>query len=135
MAPAGPQARQYRRLGSPALVVYQGNLYLFWVAAGGVIGYSTYNGSVWSSSTSVAGTWGRAQAITGLGVVVCDGDLFAAWANGFSSATTTIRYSDFDGSTWTKPVLVPGTKAVFGTPALVASGDTLYPALGKILAQ
>lgn len=119
---------------APALVVYQGDLYLFWVAGGGVTGYSTYNGSAWSSPSSVAGAWGKAFATSdGMGLAVCDGDLFAAWVNGPSSATQDIRYSDFDGSTWTKPVVVPGTKAVLGVPVLGASGGTLYLAWAKYL--
>ena len=92
------------RLEFPALVVYQSDLYLFWVAQGGGTGYSTYNGSAWTSATSITGTWGSAVSVTGLGVAACDGDLFAAWVNGFSTAEQSIRYSDFDGSTWTKPV-------------------------------
>ena len=122
-----------KRLGSPALVVYDGDLYLFWVAQGAATGYSTYNGSVWSSPASVGGDWGKAVAITGLGLAVCDDDLFAAWVNGPSSAAQNIRYSDFDGSTWTKPVVVGGTKAVLGTPVLGASGETLYLAWAKYL--
>jgi hypothetical protein len=53
--------------------------------------------------------------------------------NGFSTAEQSIRYSDFDGSTWTKPVLVAGTRAVLGVPVLGVSGDTMYLAWGKYL--
>jgi len=122
-----------KRLGFPALVVYQSDLYLFWVAQGGGTGYATYNGSVWSSPTSITGAWGSAAPVTGLGVAVCDGDLFAAWGNGVSTAEQSIRYSDFDGSSWTKPVVVAGTRTVLGTPVLGASGDTLYLSWGKYL--
>jgi hypothetical protein len=122
-----------KRLEFPGLVAYQSDLYLFWVAQGGGTGYSTYNGSVWTSAATITGTWGSAVSVTGLAVAVCNGDLFAAWVNGFSTAEQSIRYSDFDGSAWTKPVLVPGTRAVLGTPALGASGDTMYLAWGKYL--
>ncbi len=122
-----------KRLGFPALVVYQSELYLFWVAQGGGTGYSTYNGTAWTSATSITGTWGSAVSVTGLAVAACDGDLFAAWVNGYSTAEQSVRYADFDGSTWTKPVLVPGTRAVLGAPVLGASGDTMYLAWGKYL--
>ena len=122
-----------KRLELPALVVYQSELYLFWVAQGGGTGYSTYNGSAWTSATSVSGTWGSTVPVTGLGVAACDGDLFAAWVNGFSTAEQSIRSADFDGTTWSKPVLVPGTKAVLGAPVLGASGDAMYLAWGKYL--
>ena len=81
-----------KRLGFAALVVYQSELYLFWVAQGGGTGYSIYNGSVWTSATSITGTWGSAVSVTGLAVAACDGDLFAAWVNGFSTAEQSIRY-------------------------------------------
>ncbi len=111
-----------------ALVVYQGDLYLFSAPNRGSEEYSIYNGSVWSSPVAVAG-------MSGAGAAVCDGDLFAGWVkdNG-PGLGQEIVYSDFDGSTWTEPVVVPGTKeAVYETVALGCSGDTLYLAWGNYL--
>jgi len=116
----------------PELVVYQSDLYLFWTGVPGGAGYSTYNGSTWSSPSPVAGSWGKAVFTTpGMGLAVCDGDLFAAWVNGASTAAQDIRYSDFDGTTWSKPVVVKGTRAALGAPVLATAHDYLYLAWGK----
>ncbi|KAK6530888.1 hypothetical protein TWF281_007722 [Arthrobotrys megalospora] len=86
---------------SPSAVVFNNKIYLFYTGAGGDGAYySTYNGSSWSSLTSV-----RAKIPNGMGMAygssvyptVIKGKLYIYWSG---SGNDGIFYSSTDGGDW-----------------------------------
>lgn len=112
-------------IGTPALAVFNNNLYIAWT---GTDGNNTLNiAQLDASGTSIVTqtTVGSNHSFTGPALAAFNGYLYLAWDGSVSSGENlNIAYSS-DGLDFTSQGLV-GSNTSFAAPALAASANALY---------
>ncbi len=82
---------------APAITVYKGHLYVFWINSSGQIRYTDKVKGKWQATQTVSGSWGTGESSTTPAVTVASGDLWVAWKG---HSTDNIWYSSTSGATW-----------------------------------
>jgi hypothetical protein len=106
------------------LATFNGELYAAWVgqSPNKQIWYSAWNGSTWSSQTTVPG----ALTTNGPALAVYNGKLYLAWTG--TSSPPKVWYSSFNGNTWSGPAQEPPAAEAWShsSPGLAVFNGSLY---------
>lgn len=113
---------------SPAARYFKDKLYVAWVGAtGNAIFYSAYDGTTWTTQSTIQGPWGQAKTNQPPALAAIGGVLYAAWRG--DGTTGSIFYStSSDGTSWSPQASVSGTwgsAATSAAPALGVNRNTL----------
>jgi hypothetical protein len=108
---------------APAIAVFDGHLYVFWINKSGQIRYTDKVKGKWQPTRTVSGSWGTAESSTSPAVTVIPGSLYVAWKG---HSTDDIWYSSTTGSSWaTQQVAVKDATSF--SPAIAPTGVSAAP--------
>jgi hypothetical protein len=108
---------------APAIAVYDGHLYVFWLSKTDKVRYTYTVKGKWQGTHTVSGSWGTAESTASPAVTVTEGTLWVAWKG---HSTDDIWYSSFAGSSWeTQQVAV--SDATSFSPAITPTGISAAP--------
>jgi hypothetical protein len=108
---------------SPAVIVFNKQLYVFWINSGGQIRYTHLQGKTWAATKNLSGSWGSAQSSTTPSLAVASGDLWVVYKG---HSTDNIYYTSTSGSTWNRQQVVVKNATSY-SPAVAPTGLSAAP--------
>jgi hypothetical protein len=108
---------------APAVIVYGGRRYVFWINGSGQLRYTDFAGKKWTPAKTLSGTWGTAESSASPSLAVTGKTLWVAWKG---RSTTNIYYSSFAGSSWSAQQVAVSDATNF-SPTIAPTGFSAAP--------
>jgi hypothetical protein len=110
--------------GNPSIIVFNGDLYAFWINSGGDLRYSYLVSGTWQPTQTVSGSWGTALSTAAPSLAVASSELWIAYKG---HSTGNIYYTETgNGTTWSSQQTAVKNATAFA-PAVAPTGISAAP--------